>query len=81
VSVTAGAGARRKAMCRAERKQARAGSRNGTQESTCFNKNIKKLGSLIMGVRGLKTGPNSCPYSSFIVLLVIRNIPLYLMIS
>jgi hypothetical protein len=33
-------------------KQARAGSRNGTQKSLGFNKKIKKSALLIMGVRG-----------------------------
>ena len=34
-------------------KRARAGSRNGIQESAGFNKNIKKSGPLVMGDRGL----------------------------
>ena len=37
-----------------EEKRARAGSRNGTQESPGFNKNIKKSGPLIMGEGGLR---------------------------
>jgi hypothetical protein len=36
-----------------EEKRARAGSRNSTQESLGFNKNIKKSGFLIIGERGL----------------------------
>jgi hypothetical protein len=42
-------------------KRARVGSRNSIQESPGFDKNIKKSGALIMGVRGLDT---SSPSSS-----------------
>jgi hypothetical protein len=41
-------------------KRARVRSRNGIQESLGFDKNIKKSGALIMGVKGLDTSsPNS----------------------
>jgi hypothetical protein len=55
-------------------KRARAGSRNGTQESPGFNKNIKKSGPLIMGVRGLDSSSPSLYYhshSSSIYILII----------
>jgi len=35
-------------------KRARAGSRNSTQKSLGFNKNIKKSGSLIIGIKGAR---------------------------
>ena len=63
-------------------KRARAGSRNGIQESPGLNKNIKKSGPLIMGVGGQdSSSSSSCSRFSLIVLLVIRNIPLYLKVS
>jgi hypothetical protein len=41
-------------------KRARVGLRNGVKESAGFNKNIKKSGALIMGVRGLgSSSPSS----------------------
>jgi hypothetical protein len=41
-------------------KRARVGSGNDTQESPSFDKNIKKPGALIIGVKGLNTSsPNS----------------------
>jgi len=43
-------------------KRARAGSRNGTQESLGFNKNIKKSGLLIIGVKGLDSSSLSLYY-------------------
>ena len=45
-------------------KRARAGSRNGTQKSPGFKKNIKKSGPLIMGVRGLDLSSPSLYYYS-----------------
>ena len=57
-------------------------SRNNLKESTGFNKNIKKSGPLIMGVGGQdSSSSSSCSRFSLIVLLVIRNIPLYLKVS
>jgi hypothetical protein len=44
-------------------KRARAGSRNGIQESPGFNLKFKKSGTLIMGVKGLDS-------SSFIFLFL-----------
>ena len=55
-------------------------SRNNLKESTGFNKNIKKSGPLIMGVGGQDSSSSSSCFS-LIVLLVIRNIPLYLKVS
>jgi hypothetical protein len=57
-----------------EEKRARAGSRNGIQESLGFNKNIKKSGPLIIGVRGLDSSSFSSYsrfYSSLIYILLI----------
>jgi hypothetical protein len=55
-----------------EEKRARAGSRNGTQESPGFNKNIKKSGPLIMGVKGLdSSSPSLYSHSSLIYILII----------
>jgi hypothetical protein len=53
-------------------KRARVGSRNSIQESPGFDKNIKKSGALIMGVRGLDTSSpssnsNSRSYSSLYI--------------
>ena len=62
-------------------KRARVGPQDRIQESAGLNKNIKKLGPLRIGDRGLKTSPNSRPYFSFIVLLIIRDTPLYLKLS
>jgi hypothetical protein len=45
-------------------KRARAGSRNSTLKNPGFNKNIKKSGPLIMGVRGLDTSSSSSSSSS-----------------
>jgi hypothetical protein len=55
-------------------KRARAGSRNGIQESPGFNKNIKKSGPLIIGIRGLALNYSSLYYyfySSSIYILII----------
>ena len=57
-------------------KRARAGSRNDIQKSPGFNKNIKKSGLLIMGVRGLDSSSSSLysysySYSSSIYILII----------
>jgi hypothetical protein len=53
-------------------KRARVGSRNSIQESLGFDKNIKKSGVLIMGVKGLDTSSpsfssNSCSYFSLYI--------------
>jgi hypothetical protein len=45
-------------------KRARAGSRNDTQESPGFDKNVKKSGALTMGVKGLDTSSLSSSSSS-----------------
>ena len=55
-------------------KRARAGSRNDIQKSPGFNKNIKKSGPLIMGVKGLDSSSPSLyyySYSSSIYILII----------
>ena len=55
-------------------KRARAGSRNDIQESLGFNKNIKKLSSLIIGIRKLDSSSSSLYYyiySSSIYILII----------
>jgi hypothetical protein len=57
-----------------EEKRARAGSRNGIQESPGFNKNIKKSGPLIVGVRGLDSSSPSLYYYSYSSLIYIFNI-------
>jgi hypothetical protein len=62
-------------------KRARAGSRNGIQKSPGFNKNIKKSGLLIMGVKGLDSSSSSLYYyyySSLIYILIIQEISLYI---
>ena len=65
-----------------EEKRARAGSRNGIQENPGFNKNIKKLGLLIIGVRGRDSRySNYRSYSSSLVFINIRDTPLYLKMS
>jgi hypothetical protein len=46
-------------------KRARAGSRNDIQESPGFDKNVKKSGVLIMGVRGLDTSSPSSSSRSY----------------
>jgi hypothetical protein len=58
-------------------KRARAGSRNGIQESLGFSKNIKKSGPLIIGVKGLDSSSlSSDSYFSSIYIINIRNTPL-----
>ena len=55
-------------------KRARAGSRNGIQASPGFNKNTKKSGPLIMGVKGLDSSSLNLYYyfySSSIYILII----------
>jgi hypothetical protein len=53
-----------------EEKRARARSRNGLQESPGFNKNLKKSGPLIMGIKGLDTSSSSSYSSSIYILLI-----------
>jgi hypothetical protein len=48
----------------------REGSRNGTQESPGFNKNIKISGALTMGVRGLDTSSPSFSSRSYFSLYI-----------
>ena len=51
-------------------KRARAGSRNGIQESPGLNKNIKKSGPLIIGVRGLDSSSSSLHYYSYLIYII-----------
>ena len=62
------------AVCLRKEKRVRAGSRNDIQESLGFNKNIKKLSSLIIGIRKLDSSSSSLYYyiySSSIYILII----------
>ena len=75
-----GQGERPCGLCKEKRSRER--SRNGIQESPGFNKNIKKLGLLIIGVRGRDSRySNYRSYSSSLVFINIRDTPLYLKMS